>query len=124
MAVAAVVVADQITGANLLPAWAVDPPPRKVTESTQRLKILLIDRRGKPGIAKVDHRPPQGYILIFAKRKQQEEKWAAFCAEADNPDAVALRFLSTKGHMTFGHPYRYAKELNPRPFFPSPASSS
>ncbi len=37
---------------------------------TQRLKILLIDRRGKPGIAKVDHRPPQGYILIFAKRKQ------------------------------------------------------
>ena len=43
-----------------------------------------------------------------------EEKWAAFCAEADNPDAVALRFLSTKGHMTFGHPYRYAKELNPR----------
>ena len=44
----------------------------------------------------------------------EEEKWAAFCAEADNPDAVALRFLSTKGHMTFGHPYRYAKELNPR----------
>ena len=33
MAVAAVDVADQITGANLLPAWAVDPPPRKVTES-------------------------------------------------------------------------------------------
>ncbi|MBD5099576.1 MAG: phosphatidylinositol-specific phospholipase C domain-containing protein [Clostridiales bacterium] len=44
----------------------------------------------------------------------EEEKWAAFCAEADDPDAVVLRFLSTKGHMTFGHPYRYAKELNPR----------
>lgn len=44
----------------------------------------------------------------------EEEKWAAFCAETDNPDAVVLRFLSTKGHMTFGHPYRYAKELNPR----------
>lgn len=44
----------------------------------------------------------------------EEEKWAAFCAETDDPDAVALRFLSTKGHMTFGHPYRYAKELNPR----------
>lgn len=43
-----------------------------------------------------------------------EEKWAAFCAETGDPDAVALRFLSTKGHMTFGHPYRYAKELNPR----------
>lgn len=44
----------------------------------------------------------------------EDEKWAAFCAEADDPDAVVLRFLSTKGHMTFGHPYRYAKELNPR----------
>ena len=42
------------------------------------------------------------------------EKWAAFCAEADDPDTVALRFLSTKGHMTFGHPYSYAKELNLR----------
>lgn len=42
------------------------------------------------------------------------EKWAAFCAETGNPDAVVLRFLSTKGHMTFGHPYRYAKVLNPR----------
>lgn len=44
----------------------------------------------------------------------EEEKWAAFCAETDDPDAVVLRFLSTKGHMTFGHPYRYAKELNPQ----------
>ena len=44
----------------------------------------------------------------------EEEKWAAFCAEADDSDAVVLRFLSTKGHRTFGHPYRYAKELNPR----------
>lgn len=43
-----------------------------------------------------------------------EEKWAAFCAETGNPDAVVLRFLSTKGHMTFGHPYGYAKGLNPR----------
>lgn len=42
------------------------------------------------------------------------EKWAAFCAEAGDPDAVVLRFLSTKGHMTFGHPYRYAKALNSR----------
>lgn len=44
----------------------------------------------------------------------EEEKWAAFRAEADDPDAVVLRFLSTKGHMTFGHPYRYAKDLNSR----------
>ncbi|MDE6589016.1 MAG: phosphatidylinositol-specific phospholipase C domain-containing protein [Oscillospiraceae bacterium] len=44
----------------------------------------------------------------------EEEKWAAFRAGADDPDAVVLRFLSTKGHMTFGHPYRYAKELNLR----------
>lgn len=44
----------------------------------------------------------------------EEEKWRAFCAEADDSGGVVLRFLSTKGHMTFGHPYRYAKELNPR----------
>ena len=46
--------------------------------------------------------------------KTAPKKWAAFCAETDDPNAVVLRFLSTKGHMTFGHPYRYAKELNPR----------
>ncbi|MBD5085503.1 MAG: hypothetical protein HDT33_10750 [Clostridiales bacterium] len=44
----------------------------------------------------------------------EDEKWIAFRAEADDPDTVVLRFLSTKGHMTYGHPYRYAKELNPR----------
>ena len=44
----------------------------------------------------------------------EEEKWAAFCAETGALDVVVLRFLSTKGHMTFGHPYRYAKELNSR----------
>ena len=39
MAIAAVVIADQVTGADLIPAGAVDPPPREIPKrgiGTQR----------------------------------------------------------------------------------------
>lgn len=47
-----------------------------------------------------------------------EEKWAAFTAGIDasepGPDTVALNFLSAKGHAKYGHPYKFARELNAR----------
>ncbi len=47
-----------------------------------------------------------------------EEKWTAFTAGlapegARNGDAV-ISFLSTKGSAAYGHPWKYAQELNPR----------
>ena len=56
--------------------------------------------------------------MIFA-----EDKWNAFekgmtyareMSAGVNTECVALNFLSTKGTATYGHPYRYAKELNAR----------
>ncbi len=47
-----------------------------------------------------------------------EEKWAAFTAGMENgaadAGAVSLNFLSTAGPAAYGHPYKYAKELNRR----------
>ena len=47
-----------------------------------------------------------------------EEKWAAFTAglapEGAGKRDVRLSFLSTKGSAAYGHPWKYAGELNPR----------
>ena len=47
-----------------------------------------------------------------------EEKWAAFKEGMEKSDfgqdAIALNYLSAKGHAKFGHPYKYASALNPR----------
>jgi 1-phosphatidylinositol phosphodiesterase len=47
-----------------------------------------------------------------------EEKWTAFTTamkEAQTGDgSVAIHFLSTKGTATYGHPYGFARELNPK----------
>ena len=70
-----------------------------------------------PGRAFSDQGCSVGSLTLAVQDRyeyDEGEKWAAFCAEAGDSDAVVLRFLSTKGHMTFGHPYRYAKALNPR----------
>ncbi len=47
-----------------------------------------------------------------------EDKWSAFTAGMDGAGTgendLAIHFLSTKGTAKFGHPYKYAKELNQR----------
>ena len=63
-----------------------------------------------------------GYALWVQDRYEYgvENKWKAFTlgmetAETERGEGdVALHFLSTKGEATYGHPYSYAKQLNPR----------
>ncbi len=47
-----------------------------------------------------------------------EEKWTAFIgglgAGSNQEGALTLSFLSTKGKLPFGHPYKYASDLNNR----------
>ena len=47
-----------------------------------------------------------------------EDKWTAFLAglkePAIAPEDLSIHFLSTKGTAQYGHPYHYAKALNPR----------
>ena len=61
-----------------------------------------------------------GYRLWVQDRfaYEAEEKWAAFTAglapEGAGKRDVRLSFLSTKGSAAYGHPWKYAGELNPR----------
>ena len=46
-----------------------------------------------------------------------DAKWAAFSAGIDGSEtgenSAAIQFLSTKGTWTYGHPYAFARKLNP-----------
>jgi 1-phosphatidylinositol phosphodiesterase len=58
-----------------------------------------------------------GNLTLYVQDRYEyskSEKWAAFNAEtgANDNENVTINFLSTKGHMTFGHPYFFAKGLN------------
>ena len=60
------------------------------------------------------------YTLSVQDRYEYDtaDKWAAFtaglAAGKTGRDAVSIHFLSTKGTATYGHPYRFAKALNPK----------
>ena len=56
-------------------------------------------------------------LALFVQDRYEydaEEKWAAFMngMRAAEDGAVCLSFLSTKGSATYGHPFKYAPELN------------
>ena len=58
------------------------------------------------------------YTLWVQDRYEYDsaDKWNAFTAGLNSAETgngnVAIHFLSTKGTSTYGHPYRFAKELN------------
>ena len=71
--------------------------------------------------------PPQAYsegyelsedVRLFVEDRYEyetAEKWDAYRAPieaSDTEQILPLRFLSTKGHAEFGHPYRFARRLN------------
>lgn len=62
----------------------------------------------------------EGYTLWVQDRYEfdTEEKWDAFTAGMKNAGSgesdLAIHFLSTKGTAAYGHPWSFAKLLNPR----------
>ena len=67
----------------------------------------------------VAEEPQEGYTLFVQDRFKYDadEKWDAFqtAMEYDPSDGgVLLNFLSTNGSPTYGHPWKYARILNPR----------
>ena len=60
------------------------------------------------------------YLLWVQDRFEYgtDDKWSAFSAGLSSKDVaqadLALHYLSTKGTGTYGHPFRYAKKLNPK----------
>ena len=62
----------------------------------------------------------QGTYRLWVQDRYEydaEDKWAAFTAGLQTSSAgeedVAIHFLSTKGTFAYGHPYSFAKKLNP-----------
>lgn len=88
--------------------------------SESGIPFLWTDQGGRDNTSLAAAEEPQpGYTLFVQDRFKYdtEEKWAAFTAGLNAPageDGVVLSFLSTSGSASYGHPYRYAKALNPR----------
>ena len=63
----------------------------------------------------------QGLYTLYVQDRYKynaEDKWLAFLAGQGNSrvskDCISLNFLSTNGTAKFGHPYKFARNLNPR----------
>ncbi|MBR5095127.1 MAG: phosphatidylinositol-specific phospholipase C domain-containing protein [Oscillospiraceae bacterium] len=85
------------------------------------IPLIWEDQRGfEDASLDIAEEPNGSYTLRVQDRfeYETEEKWAAFIAGMEKAPVgegdVAIHFLSTKGHATFGHPFRYAKELDAR----------
>ena len=94
--------------------------------------------RGDTGLAAVWEENPQNTATLLVQDRfkySADEKWAAFleglrmhssrvsASSSADPDVLGLHFLSTNGNTSYGHPYKYAKELNAR-FLAAKAAAS
>ena len=85
--------------------------------------FLWEDQRGHETVALNTEGVEQGTYCLWVQDRFEygtEDKWAAFETGMANAAAqkaegdVILSFLSTKGTGTYGHPWKYAKDLNAR----------
>ena len=86
------------------------------------IPLLWSDQKGSNDVSLDAAVEPQGnYTLLVQDRFEYSaaDKWAAFTrgmeqAAGRGDGDLAIHFLSTKGTAAYGHPYKYAKALNPR----------
>ena len=85
--------------------------------------FLWEDQRGHETVALNTEGVEQGAYCLWVQDRFEygtEDKWAAFetgmadAAAQKTEGDVVLSFLSTKGTETYGHPWKYAKDLNAR----------
>ena len=82
--------------------------------------FLWKDQREREDTSLAAAEEPQGAFTLFVQDRfkyDADEKWNAFLTgmEAEPTDGdVLLSFLSTNGSSAYGHPWKYAKALNPR----------
>lgn len=90
------------------------------------IPLLWEDQKGCEDTALNTVSADQGsYVLWVQDRFEYDvaDKWAAFCEgmvtargaiDASPKDGLAIHFLSTKGTGTYGHPWYYARLLDPQ----------
>lgn len=85
------------------------------------LPLIWIDQRGsQPSEEAAELFESESLLLVIQDRFEYalQDKWKAFFGlYTSNPvkgvdDAILINFLSTKGSLTYGHPFYYASTLN------------
>jgi 1-phosphatidylinositol phosphodiesterase len=85
--------------------------------------FLWEDQKGHEDTTQNTEQVEQGSYSLWVQDRFEyglEDKWTAFEKGMDEADAqkaegdIVLSFLSTKGTASYGHPWRYAKDLNAR----------
>ena len=85
------------------------------------IPLLWANQNGYEDLSLNTVREDNGSCTLWVQDRYEyptEEKWTSFTTgmqEAPTGEGnVAIHFLSTKGTAKFGHPYGFAKDLNPR----------
>ena len=84
------------------------------------IPLLWDNQNGHADVSKNIAEHDNGSYRLYVQDRYEYEtadKWAAFTEGLKKgktgPDTISIQFLSTKGASTYGHPYQYAKRLNP-----------
>ena len=82
------------------------------------IPLLWTNQDGFDDVSKNTEENDNGSYTLWVQDRYEydaADKWNAFTEGLKAPDenSVSISFLSTKGTFEFGHPYKFAKELNP-----------
>ena len=89
-------------------------------EDGEGLPLLWADQKGSADVTQNAAMTDEGSYRLWVQDRFEYDvsgKWTAFTAGLEAPAQegdVLLSFLSTKGSAAYGHPYRFAKALNPK----------
>ncbi len=87
------------------------------------IPLLWPEQRGHDDLTRNTEASDQGSYSLWVQDRFEfgtEDKWNAFreglraAGEQTGEGDIAIHFLSTKGEATYGHPWTFAKALNPR----------
>ena len=87
------------------------------------IPLLWPDQPGQDDVSLHTEMTDQGAFRLWVQDRYEygaADKWSAFeegmaaAEEQRQPGDLAIHFLSTKGTAVYGHPFRFAKELNAR----------
>ena len=85
------------------------------------IPLLWANQNGHEDVGRNTVREEQSSYTLWVQDRYEydaEDKWNAFAAgmekAGDGEGELAIHFLSTKGTGAYGHPWSYAKRLNPR----------
>ena len=88
-------------------------------DPTIGIKCFWETQKGHDDVTKNTAVHDEGSYRLFVQDRYEyeaDDKWNAFAAGLKagetGASAVSIHFLSTKGKVTFGHPFAYAKKLN------------